>query len=104
MLAESKTLSKVSFDRIKVTIWSITYRNNEIAADTMLVVQVKQEGGQAEPPIVTLEEGDGIIIINTSSGSLQTAPSVIGPWENVAAPLQLNLNELGEAGFFRAVN
>ena len=78
--------------------------NNEIAADTKLVVQVKQEGGQAEAPIVSLEEGDGIIIINTSSGSLQTAPSVIGPWENVAAPLQLNLNEPGKAGFFRAVN
>jgi hypothetical protein len=28
---------------------------------------------------------------------------VTGPWENVAAPLQLNLNELAEAGFFRAV-
>ena len=78
--------------------------NNEIAADTMLVVTVEQEGGQAEPPVVTLEEGDGVIIINTSSGSLQAAPSVIGPWENVAAPLQLNLNELGAAGFFRAVN
>ena len=78
--------------------------NNKIDADTILVVPVEQEGDQAEPPLVTLEEGDGVIIINTSSGSLQTAPSVIGPWENVAAPLQLNLNELGEAGFFRAVN
>ena len=78
--------------------------NNQIAADTKLVVPVEQESGQAEPPIVTLEEGDGVIIINTSSGSLQAAPSVIGPWENIAAPLQLNLNELGEAGFFRAVN
>ena len=78
--------------------------NNKIAAETKLVVQVKQEGGQAEAPIVSLEEGDGIIIINTSSGSLQTGPSVIGPWENVAAPLQLNLNEPGKAGFFRAVN
>ncbi|MFT6563256.1 MAG: hypothetical protein ACJAX6_001648 [Limisphaerales bacterium] len=78
--------------------------NNEIAADTILVVQVKQEGDQAEPPVVTLEEGDGVIIINTSSGSLQTAPSVIGPWENVAAPLQLNFNKLGVAGFFRAAN
>jgi hypothetical protein len=77
--------------------------NNEIAADTMLVVPVEQEGDQAEPPVVTLEEGDGVIIINTSSGSLQAAPSVIGPWENVAAPLQLNLNELDAAGFFRAV-
>ena len=70
----------------------------------MLVVPVEQEGDQAEPPLVTLEEDDGMIIINTSSGSRQAAPSVIGPWENVAAPLQLNLNELGEAGFFRAVN
>jgi hypothetical protein len=78
--------------------------NNQIAADTMLVVPVEQESGQAEPPVITLEEGDGVIIINTSAGSLQAAPSVIGPWENVAAPLQLNLNELGEAGFFRAVN
>jgi hypothetical protein len=28
---------------------------------------------------------------------------VIGPWKNVDAPLQLNLNELDAAGFFRAV-
>ena len=78
--------------------------NNQIAADTKLVVPVEQESGQAEPPLVTLEEGDGVIIINTSSGSLQAAQRVIGPWEKIAAPLQLNLNELGEAGFFRAVN
>jgi len=78
--------------------------NNQIATDTMLVVPVEQEGDQAEAPIVTLDQGDGVIIINTSSGSLQAAPSIIGPWENVAAPLQLNVSELGEAGFFRAVN
>ncbi|MEC8988013.1 MAG: hypothetical protein VYB66_02120, partial [Verrucomicrobiota bacterium] len=89
----------------KVTINGIRDAgNNQIATDTMLVVPVEQEGDQAEAPIVTLDEGDGVIIINTSSGSLQAAPSIIGPWENVAAPLQLNVSELGEAGFFRAVN
>ena len=44
-----------------------------------------------------------LIIDTTGSGTLQSAPSVIGPWKNVAAPLQLNLNELDAAGFFRAV-
>ena len=95
----------IESNEAKVTINGVRDAgNNEIAADTMIVVPVEQEGDQAEPPVVTLEEGDGVIIINTSSGSLQAAPSVIGPWENVDAPLQLNLNELGEAGFFRAVN
>jgi hypothetical protein len=56
-----------------------------------------------ETPIVTLAEGDSVLIIDTTGGTLQSAPSVIGPWKNVDAPLQLNLNELDAAGFFRAV-
>ena len=50
-----------------------------------------------------ITESDGVLIIDTTGGTLQSAPSVIGPWKNVAAPLQLNLNELDVAGFFRAV-
>ncbi|MBT6102584.1 MAG: hypothetical protein HOH62_01670, partial [Verrucomicrobia bacterium] len=77
--------------------------NNEIDDDTLVVILVEQEGGPVEKPIVTLAEGDGVLIIDTTGGTLQSAPSVIGPWKNVDAPLQLNLNELDAAGFFRAV-
>ena len=77
--------------------------NNEIDDDTLVVILVEQEGGPVETPIVTLAEGDGVLIIDTTGGTLQSAPSVIGPWKNVDAPLQLNLNELDAAGFFRAV-
>ena len=76
--------------------------NNKID-DTLVVILVEQEGGPVETPIVTLAEGDGVLIIDTTGGTLQSAPSVIGPWKNVDAPLQLNLNELDAAGFFRAV-
>ena len=77
--------------------------NNEIAADTMLVIPVEQEGGPVEPPAVMITEGDGVLIIDTTGGTLQSASSVIGPWKNVDSPLQLNLNELDAASFFRAV-
>ncbi len=77
--------------------------NNEIAADTKITVVVEQEGGPVEPPVVTLKDGDGTLSIDTTSGTLQSAPSVNGPWEDVTAPLLLNLNELDAAGFFRAV-
>jgi hypothetical protein len=48
-----------------------------------------------------ITEGDGVLIIDTTGGTLQSAPSVIGPWKNVASPL--HLNELDAAGFFRAM-
>ena len=64
---------------------------------------MEQEGGPVEPPAVMITESDGVLIIDTTGGTLQSAPSVIGPWKNVASPLQLNLNELDAAGFFRAV-
>ena len=77
--------------------------NNEIAADTKITVAVEQEGGPVESPVVTLKDSDGTFSIDTTSGTLQSAPSVNGPWEDVTAPLLLNLNELDAAGFFRAV-
>jgi hypothetical protein len=94
----------VESNEAKVTINGVRDAgNNEIAADTILVVPVEQEGGPVEPPAVMITEGDGVLIIDTTGGTLQSAPSVIGPWKNVASPLQLNLNELDAAGFFRAV-
>ena len=88
----------------KVTINGIRDAgNNEIAADTILVVPVEQEGGSVEPPVVMITESAGVLIMGTTGGTLQSAPSVIGPWKNVDTPLQLNLNELDAAGFFRAV-
>ena len=76
--------------------------NNEMEG-MQFTVPVKQDG-PAEAPLVTIETGDGILIINTTVGTLQASPSVNGPWENVEAPLQLNLNDLGAAEFYRAVN
>ena len=78
--------------------------NNEIAANTVVAVMVEQEGSPVEPPVVKLSKRDGVLIIGTTNGTLQSASSVTGPWKNVAAPLQLNLNGLDDAGFFRAVN
>ena len=66
-------------------------------------VPVEQDG-PAEAPLVTMDQADGTLIINTTAGTLQTAPSVNGPWENVAAPLQIKLDELRPAEFFRAIN
>ncbi|MBC8243773.1 MAG: hypothetical protein H8E20_05210 [Verrucomicrobia bacterium] len=77
--------------------------DNEIAADTQVVIGVEQEGGPVEPPVVSLHSTDGTLSIDTTRGTLQSAPSVNGPWEDVTAPLLLNLNELDAAGFFRAV-
>ncbi|OUV34804.1 MAG: hypothetical protein CBC62_10825 [Opitutia bacterium TMED102] len=47
---------------------------------------------------------NGVLIINITRGTLHSAPSVNGPWENVPAPLQLNSDAMGAAEFFRAVN
>jgi len=66
-------------------------------------VPVEQDG-PAEAPLVTMDQADGTLIINTTARTLQTAPSVNGPWENVAAPLQIKLDELRPAEFFRAIN
>jgi hypothetical protein len=107
-LSDGRTVRIVAYGietpEAKVTINGVRDAgNNEIAADTILVVPVEQEGGPVEPPAVMITEGDGVLIIDTTGGTLQSAPSVIGPWKNVASPLQLNLNELDAAGFFRAV-
>ena len=71
--------------------------NNEIEG-MQFTVPVKQDG-PAEAPLVTIETGDGILIINTTVGTLQASPSVNGPWENVEAPLQLNLKTLEQRSF-----
>ena len=48
---------------------------------------------QAEGDILvdsTENKLNGVLIINITSGTLHSAPSVNGPWENDPAPLQLN--------------
>ena len=71
--------------------------NNEMEG-MQFNVPVKQDG-PAEAPLVTIETGDGILIINTTVGTLQASPSVNGPWGNVEAPLQLNLKTLEQRSF-----
>ena len=71
--------------------------NNEMEG-MQFTVPVKQDG-PAEAPLVTIETGDGILIINTTVGTLQASPSVNSPWENVEAPLQLNLKTLEQRSF-----
>lgn len=75
--------------------------DNEMES-TQISVQVERDG-PAEAPVVTIDQVDGVLIINTTSGTLQSAPSVNGPWENVPTPLQLNSDAMGAAEFFRAV-
>ena len=76
--------------------------NNEMEG-MQFTVPVKQDG-PAEAPLVTIETGDGILIINTTVGTLQASPSVNDPWKNIETPPQLNLNDLRSAEFYRAVN
>ncbi len=88
---------------VQVKVSGIRDAGNNEMEGMQFTVPVKQDS-PAEAPLVTIETGDGILIINTTVGTLQASPSVNGPWENVEAPLQLNLNDLGAAEFYRAVN
>ena len=87
---------------VQVKVSGIRDAGNNEMEGMQFTVPVKQDS-PAEAPLVTIETGDGILIINTTVGTLQASPSVNGPWENVEAPLQLNLNDLGAAEFYRAV-
>ena len=71
--------------------------------EMQFTVQIKLDG-PAEAPFVTIEKDDRVLIIKTTVGTLQASPSVNEPWKIIETPLQLNLNDLLSAGFYRAVN
>ena len=71
--------------------------------EMQFTVQIKLDG-TAEAPLVTIEKDDRVLIIKTTVGTLQASPSLNGPWKNIETPLQLNLNDLRAAEFYRAVN
>ena len=83
---------------VQVKVSGIRDAGNNEMERMQFTVPVKQDG-PAEAPLVTIETGDGILIINTTVGTLQASPSVNGPWENVEAPLQLNLKTLEQRSF-----
>ena len=83
---------------VQVKVSGIREAGNNEMEGMQFTVPVKQDG-PAEVPLVTIETGDGILIINTTVGTLQVSPSVNGPWENVEAPLQLNLKTLEQRSF-----
>ena len=83
---------------VQVKVSGIRDAGNNEMEGMQFTVPVKQDG-PAEAPLVTIETGDGILIINTTVGTLQASPSVNGPWENVEAPLQLNLKTLEQRSF-----
>ena len=76
--------------------------NNEME-EMQFTVPIKLDG-PAEAPLVTIETDDRVLIIKTTVGTLQASPSLNGPWKNIETPLQLNLNDLRAAEFYRAVN
>lgn len=83
---------------VQVKVSGIRDAGNNEMEGMQFTVPVKKYG-PAEAPLVTIETGDGILIINTTVGTLQASPSVNGPWENVEAPLQLNLKTLEQRSF-----
>ena len=83
---------------VQVKVSGIRDAGNNEMEGMQFTVPVKQDG-LAEAPLVTIETEDGILIINTTVGTLQASPSVNGPWENVEAPLQLNLKTLEQRSF-----
>ncbi len=106
-LADGNSLRAIVYGElgreVKVEVSGIRDAGNNEMEGMHFTVPVKQDG-PAEAPLVTIEAENGVLIINATVGTLQAAPSVNGPWENVEAPLQLNLNDLGAAEFYRAVN
>ena len=83
---------------VQVKVSGIRDAGNNEMERMQFPVPVKQDG-PAEALLVTIETGDGILIINTTVGTLQASPSVNGPWENFEAPLQLNLKTLEQRSF-----
>ena len=106
-LADGNSLRAIVYGElgreVKVEVSGIRDAGNNEMEGMHFTVPVEQDG-PAEAPLVTIEAENGVLIINATVGTLQAAPSVNGPWENVEAPLQLNLNDLGAAEFYRAVN
>ena len=83
---------------VQVKVSGIRDAGNNEMEGMQFTVPVKQDG-PAETPLVTIETGDGILIINTTFGTLQATPNVNGPRENVEAMLQINLKTLEQRSF-----
>jgi len=88
---------------VQVEVHGIRDAGNNEMKGQQFIVPVKQNG-PAEAPSVTIDQAEDVLIINTTLGTLQIAPSVNGPWKDVASPLQIKLDDLRSAEFFRAAN
>ncbi|MBT5247284.1 MAG: hypothetical protein HOL65_00635 [Microbacteriaceae bacterium] len=60
-------------------------------------------GGGDVPALSVVNNGDGTVTI-TFEGTLQSAPTVNGPWENVDAPSPLTISADQVQQYGRAVN
>lgn len=89
--------------KVQVEVHGFRDAGNNEMEEMQFTVPIKLDG-PAEAPLVTIETDDRVLIIKTTVGTLQASPSVNGPWKNIETPLQLNLNDLRAAEFYRAVN
>jgi hypothetical protein len=69
--------------------------------DAVSVTEAGSGGGDA-PALSVVNNGDGTVTI-TFEGTLQSAPTVNGPWENVDAPSPLTIPSDQAQQYGRAV-